>query len=225
MKTSILWNGFEIKKADIQTEAGNIPYLYYGPQMSDQTVNIAIHGEGHEKEDWLCFNSTLKLGNLLKESIKKNSPFIAFDLYGHGEWLIEDHHFNITHLTDKDREALIERSIKGIQEAIPKILDEEGLAKNPITLTAFSLGCSVALGLKMENANYKTILISPFKAGYESNCENFYVIRGKNDPLITEKDFQDLYSALPGNSVLDSYDSKHEIPESWINKAKDFIYS
>lgn len=225
MKTSILWNGFEIKKADVQTVAGDIPYLYYGPQMSDQTVNIGIHGEGHEKEEWLCFNSTLKLGNLLKESIKKNSPFIAFDLYGHGDWLIEDRHFNTTHLTEKDIEALIERSINGIQEAIPKILAEEGLSKNPITLTAFSLGCSVALGLKLKNESYKTILISPFKAVYKSNCKKFYVIRGKNDQLITEGDFQDLYSTLPENSILDSYDSKHEIPESWITNAKKFIYS
>lgn len=225
MKTSILWNGFEIKKGDIKTEVGNIPYLFYLPYMSDQTVNIALHGEGSNKEEWLSFNSTIKLGNLLKESIKKNSPFIAFDLYGHGEWLINNHNFNTQHLSSSNRDDLVKNSIMALQEAIPSILKAEGLTDNPVSLIAYSLGCSVALALKLKITDYKTILISPYKSSIGSNCENFYILRGKDDKSIPEDEFKDLYNSLPKNSQLDIYKSGHEIPESWINKVKDFIYS
>lgn len=225
MKTSILWNGFEIKIGKISTSAGDVPYLCYSPEISKETVNIAIHGEGVDKEEWLCFNSTLKLGNLLKESIKHNSPFIAFDLYGHGEWIIDNKNFNKTNLSGNDRSELIKKSITGIQEAIPKILIKEKLTENPITLTAFSLGCSITLGLNINSSGYKSILISPFKALISSNCENYFIIRGKNDPFISEDDFNMLFNKLPKNSILKSFDSEHEVPASWINKAKNFIYS
>lgn len=224
MKTSILWNGFEIKKGEISTSVGFVPYLCYTPAISKESVNIAIHGEGHDKEDWLCFNSTLKLGNLLKESIKHNSPFIAFDIYGHGDWVIDDHHFNTSDLTSDDITNLIKKSITGIEEAIPKILKEENLTNNPISLTAFSLGCSISLGLKLDSENFKSVLISPYKAPVYSNCKNYYVIRGENDPLISENEFNDLFNELPENTVLEKFDSKHEIPVSWINRVKTFIY-
>lgn len=224
MKTSMLWNGFELIKGDISTTAGSIPYLYYSPEITYQPVNIAIHGEGSGKDDWLCFNSTLKLGNLLKESIKNNSPFLAFDLYGHGEWIIDDHHFNISHLSESDRTTLIKKSSKAIQEAIPKILNDEDLTDNPISVTAFSLGCSVALELKLNKTEYKTVLISPYKTLYTSDCKEFLIIRGKNDPLISEADFLSLYQTLPSNTLLKSYRSRHDIPESWINRVKEFIY-
>lgn len=222
---SMLWNGFELKKGEVNTSVGKIPYMLYCPQMTNKTVNIAIHGEGHEKEDWLCFNSKYKLGNLLKESIRNNSAFIAFDLYGHGEWVIEDKHFNTTHLTISDREILINRSTIAYQEAIPRILEQEGLNENPISITAFSLGCSVALGLKMNKIDLKTILISPAYAPNSSSCTNFFVIRGNNDHTILDDEFNNLILVLPPNIRLERFNSEHEISESWINSAKEFIYT
>lgn len=225
METSKIWNGFKINNGKINTIVGLVPYICYNPRLSNKTVNIAIHGEGQKKEDWLCFNSTLKQGNLLKASIKQNSPFIAFDLYGHGDWLIKDKHFNTTHLSLKDQKILIEKSILGIQEAISVILTNEGLSKNPITITSFSLGCSISLGIKLDSENYKSILISPFNTPIKSNCQNYLVIRGKNDTKIDDNDFNSLFEKLPKNTILKELVSKHEISISWINIVKEFIYN
>lgn len=225
MNRSILWNGFEIKKGNIETSAGKVPYIFYSPQITDQPVNIALHGEGSEKEDWLCFNSAQKLGNLLKESIRKNSPFIAFDLYGHGEWIPQGQQPNIVNLSQQEREELIEISIKGIQEALPVILKEEDLETNPITITAFSIGCSVALGLKTPKTPSKTALLSPYMTENRSECENFFVFRGKKDSLVSKDEFGKLKSTLPKSTVIHICNCNHEVPESWINKVKPFIYS
>lgn len=225
METSKIWNGFEIRKGEINTIAGLVPYICYNPRSSNKTVNIAIHGEGQKKEDWLCFNSTLKQGNLLKASIKQNSTFIAFDLYGHGDWKIKDKHFNTTNLALKDQEILIEKSVLGIQEAISIILTNEGLSKNPITITSFSLGCSISLGIKFDSENLKSVLISPFNTSIKSNCQNYLVIRGKNDTQINENDFNSLINKLPKNTILKELVSEHEISKSWISIVKEFIYN
>jgi len=224
VSTSILWNGFEIKRGVINTSAGNVPYLCYSPEISTEVVNIAIHGEGHNKEDWLCFNSVLKLGNLLKESIKHNSPFIAFDIYGHGEWIIDDKNFNTTSLSEDDISDLIKESIKGIQEAIPIILKEESLKDNPLALTSLSLGCSIALGLNISSPEYKSILISPSKADVSSNCKNYFIIKSKNDPDISDTDLHNMFKELPPRSILESHNSNYKIPIKWINKTKKIIY-
>ncbi|MGL1891083.1 MAG: hypothetical protein OCD02_05615 [Spirochaetaceae bacterium] len=223
MKQSILWNGFEIKKGEIETSVGYVPYLFYSPEISNECVNIAIHGEGHDKEDWLCFNSVLKLGNLLKESIKTNSPFIAFDLYGHGDWEINDKHFNTADLTNHDKQLLIEKSIIGISEAIGTVLKDNKLENNPVSVTAFSIGCNVVLGLDLKDIQFKTILISPFNTKYNSSSNNILVIRGENDQLTSEADFQELVEKLPTNSIIKKYKSEHEIPVIWIDAAREFI--
>ncbi|MBN2617281.1 MAG: hypothetical protein JXR64_03090 [Spirochaetales bacterium] len=225
MKRSILWNGFELKKGEISTKIGEVPYIAYTPERTDQVVNIAIHGEGHEKEDWLCFNSVLKLGNLLKESIKSNSAFIAFDLYGHGEWVINNKNFNIYNLSESDKEELIEKSSIAIEEAIPILLKDENLEDNKLAITAFSLGCSVALGIRTANPNLKTVLISPYPADIRSNCKHYCVIRGSKDAQISTAEFQDIYNKLPKGTILESFDSEHEVPVSWIHHAKEFIYT
>ncbi|QEN04942.1 alpha/beta fold hydrolase [Thiospirochaeta perfilievii] len=198
MKTSILWNGFELKKGVLETEVGNIPYLYYSPHRTDQIVNIAIHGEGQEKEDWLCFNSVLKFGNLLKESIKRNSAFIAFDLYGHGEWKL-DSNFNILHLSSREIETLVEDTIISVQSALPIILENENLTKNKLSVTGYSLGCSIAMGLKLDKLE-KRVLLAPNRSYYS---------------------FDDTLE----NTLVEESTEKSNITESWIHKACDFIYS
>lgn len=225
MNTSILWNGFEIKKGTVTTSVGEVPYLCYAPECTKEVVNIAIHGEGHDKDDWLCFNSSLKLGNLLKTSIQKNSAFIAFDLYGHGNWIIDDKHFNIVELSEEDTEKMIKNSRIGIEEAIPKVLEKEHLTDNPIAISSFSLGCSVSLGLTLPTENCKSVLISPLKSSIDSNCKDYLVIHGKSDHLISEIDFNDLFSTLPKGTVVETYNSDHEVPICWIHSAKSYIYS
>lgn len=224
MKESLLWNGFELKKGKIATKYGDVPYLFYSPEITNEVVNVAIHGEGHDKDDWLSFNSVLKLGNLLKESIKHNSPFIAFDLYGHGDWIIDNKNFNITNLSTNDKIELIQNSCFGIQEAIPQILKEGQIENNPLSISAFSVGCSVALGLDLQLSDFKMILISPFKAAVSSKCKEILVIRGRDDRLVSEDDINTLLNSLPNNTQVELYNSEHEIPVSWINRAKEFIY-
>ncbi len=224
MNKSILWNGFEINKGSIKTKVGDVPYLYYSPQMTKEPLNVAIHGEMQSKEEWLCFNSIIKSGNLLKESIKKNSPFIAFDLYAHGEWLIEDKNFNITDMSADQKVTLIEKSSIGISEALTKIIQSESLTENRLSVISYSLGCSVALNLKLENIDFKTILLSPFNRASSSDSGNFLVFRGEDDQFIDGDEFDNFYQKLPSVKQLKTYKSGHEIPVDWINHVKDFIY-
>ncbi len=162
MNRSILWNGFEIKKGLIKTSVGEVPYIIYSPEMSRQPVTIAIHKETGSKEDWLCFNSTSKPGNLLKESIKNNSTFIAFDLYGHGEWQIQDKSFNPGNFNNTQRDNFIEASKTGIEEAIKKLLLQENIKSNPVTIVGKSLGCSVVLNIDLKQTKFSSVLLSPF---------------------------------------------------------------
>ena len=217
MKRSILWNGFEIKKGEIQTSVGFVPYLLYTPHMSNQVVNIAIHGEGQQKEEWLCFNSTPKLGNLLKESIKVNSPFIAFDLYGHGEWQTNNHGLNILHPNNLEKSTIIKNSAIGIEQAIPQIIKDENLLENPITITSYASGCSVALNLSLNKKNLKMALILPEKTDIKTNCSSFCLIKGDNTvQYINNTNDLNLINSESENQVVN---------DNWIYKVKDFIYN
>lgn len=217
MKRIIQWNGFKIKCGAIKTKIGYVPYICYIPKQTLKIVNIAIHGEGQNKEEWLCFNSSFKFGNLLKESIKQNSPFIALDLYGHGDWIVNNKSFTPFMLSKKDKEHLIDTSIEGIQEAIPKILINEKIRENPISLTAYSIGCSVALGLNLKNIDFKSILVEPHNSINCSNCKEFCIIRGPN--------INNLRNSLQKDCKIEEYYINSEYPLSWINKAKEYIYS
>lgn len=224
MNRSILWNGFEIKKGIIQTSTAKVPYIYYSPEMSKEPVNIAIHGETYSKDEWLCFNSILKSGNLLKESIRKNSPFIAFDLYGHGDWIIEDKNFNPANMNKEITNQFIITSANCISEAIKKILKSESLDNNPITIIANSLGCSVALNLNLDFTDIKTILLSPFYTDTKLKYKESLIFRGDKDNFVSKDNFNKLYTSLPEKKKLVKYNTGHDLKEEWINKAKDFIY-
>lgn len=225
MNSSILWNGFEIKKGLISTDEGCVPYLLYSPEISRESVNIAIHGENSSKDEWLCFNSKSKLGNLLKESIKMNSPFLALDLYGHGEWLSEDRSFYPGAMNRDQEEEVIIKSSRGISQAIDRVLNEEGLINNPLTITAVSKGCSIALNIESTREIEKILLLSPSKSEIKTRCNNFLIFRGESDITVTDDDFFALKNELSGDVELELYKSSHEIPEAWINRAKSFIYS
>lgn len=224
MNRSILWNGFEIKKGLITTSVGEVPYMIYSPEMSRQPVTVAIHKETGSKEEWLCFNSTSKPGNLLKESIRNNSTFIAFDLYGHGEWQIEDRSFNPGNFTKEEREIFIKKSKTGIEEALETLLKVENIENNPLTLVGNSLGCSVVLNIELESLKFSSVLLSPFDTEVSTTSRNFMIHRGENDTYIDSSNFDHLIKKLPKEPHIIRYSSGHEIDESWINSTKEFIY-
>lgn len=224
MNKSILWNGFEIKKGVVETSVGKVPYLFYSPEVSNQIVNIAIHGETKSKDEWLCFNSKPKFGNLLKESIKKNSPFLALDLYGHGEWLPDDRSFYPGNMTIDQEQQLIETSLKGISEAITRILDADNLINNPVSVTSYSKGCSIAVNLDIKRSIKKVVLLSPYNCKPNKRSENYLLLKGKNDQYVNNDELKELITILGDSLTITEYESDHEIPESWINEAKEFIY-
>lgn len=225
MNRSILWNGFELKKGFITTSAGDVPYIMYSPEISVEPVTIAIHKETGSKDDWLCFNSVLKEGNLLKESIRNNSPFIAFDMYGHGDWTIEDKGFNPSSMSPETLKDFTEKSAKGISEAIIEILKKFSLDKNPITIVGNSMGCSIALNLDLNGYKYKSILISPYNTQAKSSATKFLIFRGNNDSFVKEEDFKKLLEELPEDSEIVLFKAGHDLNENWINNSKEFIYS
>lgn len=224
MNKSILWNGFEIKKGTIETSVGEVPYLFYSPEISKQIINIAIHGETMSKDEWLCFNSKSKFGNLLKESIKHNSPFIAFDLYGHGEWLSDDRGFYPGSMSREQEDKVIKNSSTGISEAILKVLEKDKLEENPISITSYSKGCSIALNLNMDKKPEKVVLLSPMHCKTNIEGENYLLLKGRNDKEVNNKELKELTKSLGEGLKIKEFDSGHEIPESWINDARDFIY-
>lgn len=223
MNRNILWNGFELRKGTIKTSAGNVPYIMYSPEISIEPVTIAIHRETSSKEDWLCFNSVYRGGNLLKESIKSNSVFIAFDLYGHGEWKADDPSFNVSDI--KNSKTLIERSSRGIQEAVKFLLESEKIADNPVTIVGNSVGCSVVLNLIFPNIDFKTVLLSPFNTTVNSSSTKYLIHRGNRDKIIPETEFKKLIEKLPNESEIILYNKNHDLDENWIYSTKNFIYS
>ncbi len=225
MNSSILWNGFEIKKGLVKTDTGNIPYILYTPEISRQSLNIAIHGENSSKDEWLCFNSRSKLGNLLKESIRMNSPFLALDLYGHGEWHSDDRTLDPGNMSEIQEEEFYMKSINGLNSAIDQIILEEDLTQNPISLTGYSKGCNIILNIELQKEISKMILISPYNSNIKTKCQNFLIFRGKDDLFVADGEFDLLRDNINGNVNVELYDTNHEVPESWINRAKEFIYS
>jgi predicted esterase len=222
---SLLWNGFEIKKNYIETEVGKVPFMAYIPEYTNNWVNIAIHGEGFSKEEWLSFISVSKFGNLLKESIKMGSPFIAFDLYGHGDWEPGNKHFYGGSMEESEEDVFNNISSKGISKAIDIILEKENLTNAKIALTAFYKGCSVALNLTPQAKIEKMILISPRITSVNTTCTKNLILTGTDDPLLSGDNLTFLLNKIPGAKDSQNYNSDYQIPESWIHKTREFIYS
>ena len=97
----------------------------------DSALTVLIHGLEGAATDWKDPEGYSHGGLLTQALNNADLPWIALDLYGHGEWKAEEPEFNPANVSDELWAGFIDRSVDAIVQALGF---EFGGAARPINL-------------------------------------------------------------------------------------------
>ncbi len=225
------WNDDSISYAFINTNAGNVPILYYLPKnIKSKSLIVALHYQNSNKEVWL--NS---LNGILKYAIESEIPFIAFDLYGHGEWEIED--YNTAYINEESLPEFMEPTTIGVSYSLRTFCYNNNLSLDSLHYVAISLGCFTEMDLSINGLKPQTMLLSapvPLKAyhgtySYHNNLKafnnvNLLAISGSEDEYNIPGEVQEWFDEVSSNNKkLIIYKGGHVPPVSMIDSCVVFL--
>lgn len=228
---TILWNNDSISYATVHSKAGNVPILFYLPELPiSKSLIVALHYQNSNKDVWL--NS---LDGILKHSIKTNTAFIACDLYGHGEWKIDE--YNTNSINEQNLDTFMIPTTLGISDALRSFCYNHNLSIDSLQYIAISLGCFTAMDLSMKGIKPQTMILSapvPLRNhngnySFQNNSEafqdlNLLTITGTRDEYNEAGEVQEWFDQVSSNNKkLIEYEGGHVPPLSMIDSSVIFL--
>jgi predicted esterase len=228
----ITWKNTSLSKGLISTAAGAVPVIYWIPeQKTTSQVIVAFHYQEGSKNIWL--EDTWD--SLLLHAVENNIPFIACDMYGHGEWQVDG--FDTSYIDDDAWDTFVEKTAVGVTQAITTLIQDTTLSFDSLQFIGSSLGCHTAMTVIRNNLRpVSLVLASPVPAkeyddesSFHNNLSAFektklLVISGRNDEDVAQGEVQWWYDQIDSETKkIIFYDSGHDLPADWISQAITFL--
>lgn len=208
-------------------------YLESKKHTDSRDLVVLIHGLEASKSDWVTpggFTSGGDLTALLDES---GIPWIAADLYGHGEWQAVESDFDPADISDELWDSFVSRSVETLYEMLISRLEKS--TRPSLQLVSYSVGCVILTALL---AAYPDLPVSavhmaapvPQEAmddeySLQNKAEFFrkrklYWHCGKNDEENDEGEVDRVFALIPAtDKKLHRYDAGHSLPADWTKAA------
>lgn len=231
---TIPFEQIKLTQTKVKTSIGTVPTLYWIPEkVNTKSVIIGLHYSGGSKDIWLDEEHN----PLLKYAIETNTPFIACDAYGHGEWLVDGvEGWNLK----KDQWPEFMRQTRlGISEVITTVAQTQGLSLDSLHFTGVSQGCLNGMDI-IAHTDLKPVtfvLSSPVprktrndERSFHNNLASFIgrdilILSGTNDEYCESGEVQWFFEQINSDrKEIVFYDSPHQLPANqWMNRAVSFL--
>ena len=203
------------------------PQIFYSTGSDE--LFVLIHGQQSSKREWLDPVGYTKGGQLTNGLMDRGISFLAFDLYGHGDYKSVD--YDKEYLDDDEYEDFINTSVKTIGEEIVEIKKGNGYRR--ISLVTYSTGSVIGLRVQeLYNVFDHVYLCAPVpQKEYDDEYslhnnlshvnQRVVIFCGKQDdevPLAETTWFYETVSTE--DKKIFTYESGHSLPEEWVS---DFL--
>lgn len=201
------------------------------PQSSDLVV--LIHGLEASKTDWTTPGGFTSGGDLTALLDEAGIPWMAADLYGHGDWQAVESDFDPADISDELWDSFVSRSIDTIFEMISPLLAEK--RKLSIQLVSYSLGCVVLTSLLDSYPGLPVSAVHMASPVPQESMDDEYSLHnnaglfkkrklfwhcGTGDEENEDGEIDRVFALMPSkNKTLYRYDFGHSLPVSWTRAA------
>lgn len=207
-----------------------VPYLRYDVPGS-RDLFVLLHGQQSSKKDWLEKDGYTHGGNITEGLMNLGLPFIAFDLFGHGDSKSVD--YSKDYLDDDEYQDFIGSSVQTIGEALCKMQADAPECR--LHLLTYSTGSVAGLKLQEKYDLFKNIFLAvpvPQKEyddefSLHNNISNvhennqFVIFYGKSDDEVSAEETSWFFEQVAcKNKKIFPYSSGHSLPIEWV---QDFI--
>ena len=194
---------------------------------------VLIHGLEASKSDWITPGGFTSGGDLTALLDEAGVPWIAADLYGHGEWQAVESDFDPADISNELWASFVSRSVETLYEMLISRLEKS--PRPSLQLVSYSVGCVILTALL---AAYPDLPVSavhmaapvPQEAmddeySLHTNAELFrkkklYWHCGKNDEENDEGEVDRVFALIPAtDKKLHRYDAGHSLPADWTKAA------
>ena len=193
-------------------------------------LTVLIHGLEGSRNDWFDRNGYTKGGYFTDELNAMGYPFVAYDLYGHGDWKADEPDFDPSNIDDDTYPKFVYRSAERISELIRREVCDNGYGG--INFVTYSAGCvpGVKILERLKNIDIGQIIMcvpSPERDyddefSMHNNLEvfrdrNVSIFMGMNDEYIPSEDTEFFFRLLCCRyKALYRYKSGHALPLAWV---------
>lgn len=204
-------------------------YLESGQTAPVRDLVILIHGLEGCKEDWRTRDGFTSGGNLTALLDEAGIPWIAADLYGHGEWQAVESDFDPADISDELWDCFVSRSVETLYEMLISRLEKS--PRLSLQLVSYSVGCVILTALL---AAYPDLPVSAVhmaapvpqelmddEYSLHNNAELFrkktlYWHCGTADDENEEGEVDRVFALIPAaEKKLYRYDAGHSLPVDW----------
>ena len=208
-------------------------YLESKKSTDSRDLVVLIHGLEASKSDWITPGGFTSGGDLTALLDEAGVPWIAADLYGHGEWQAVESDFDPAEISDELWDSFVSRSVETLYEMLISRLEKS--PRPSLQLVSYSVGCVILTALL---AAYPDLPVSavhmaapvPQEAmddeySLQNKAEFFrkrklYWHCGKNDEENDEGEVDRVFALIPAtDKKLHRYDAGHSLPADWTKAA------
>lgn len=216
----------------IPTSVGDVPTLFWLPQfVQKSSVIVAFHYLEGSKEVWLdgSFNAIFAYAQ------SAGIPFVACDMYRHGEWQVDG--YESSYINDEDWDSFVTLSRDGITEAIDMIIKKYELSCDSLMFVGSSTGCLTAMGVINKGFKPQKLALGvplPDRAcddeySFHNNPESFtdcdlLVLTGTKDEEVEPGEVEWWFDQVNSQSKeIVMYESGHSLPPEWLERVVSFL--
>lgn len=199
----------------VQVGDDAVPLFFYLPNEASSLI-VGLHPQSGKKEDWRNWYS-----HVLQHAIDSQKAFIAFDLYGHGEWAVEG--YDTDTISAPNLKTFMEPTTEGVSVGIGALCQKAGISTDSLHYVGVSLGCFTAMDLSMQGLKPKSmsmIVPVPLKAfdgpfSFHNNMDAFqgvslFAISGTDDEYNEVDEVKEWVDAVESEQKkLIMYDGGH----------------
>lgn len=194
---------------------------------------VLIHGLEGSKNDWKASGGFTSGGNLTTLLAEAGVPWMAADLYGHGDWHAVESDFDPADISDEHWDSFVTRSVETLYEMLcPRL---ETSPRPSLQLVSYSVGCVILTALL---AAYPDLPVSAVhmaspvpqesmddECSLHNNAELFRKMKlfwhcGTADEENEDGEVDRVFARIPATGKnLYRYDAGHSLPVSWTTAA------
>ena len=196
---------------------------------------VLIHGLGSCGRAWSEDEDYTKGACLTRRLTQLGIPWVAPDLYGHGEWRADEPEFDANHIPDSLWQKFVDASVQHLAETVRRESLRTGSQR--ITLLSYSMGSAILAKLAQEDLGLPVsdIVMAvpvPFRDmddeySLHNNQRAFsgrscHIYGGEMDEEVALSELRWWYEQLEAQKkTLRIYSSGHALPVAWVNDVFD----
>jgi len=208
-------------------------YLEAKQKPDSRDLVVLIHGLESSKSDWITPGGFTSGGNLTALLDESGIPWMAADLYGHGDWRAVEPEFDSADISDELWDSFVSRSVESIHEMVVPRLEEN--RKLSLQLVSYSVGCVILTSFLAAYPDLPVSVVHMAAPVPQESMDDEYSLHnnadlfrnmklfwhcGMEDEENEEGEVDRVFARIPSTGKnLYQYDAGHSLPDSWTKTA------